>query len=115
MSYSFLLTGMQNAVPFSDEEKEQLQEVFGLSDAELDNALESCTFILEQAAYFGLQLPAFKQHLENAELQKEQIIAFLRVWDAEGDNYVTKLKEKNFVPRTLTDIKYQLHLDMAQR
>ena len=89
--------------------------MFDLSAAELANALESSAFIFEQAAYFGLKLPSFKEHLQKAELQQEQIIAFLRVWDVEGANFVAKLRDTSLVPRTMTDVKYQLHLDMAQR
>eukprot|EP00011_Vannellida_sp_DIVA3-517-6-12_P008479 CAMPEP_0114622306 /NCGR_PEP_ID=MMETSP0168-20121206/9672_1 /TAXON_ID=95228 ORGANISM="Vannella sp., Strain DIVA3 517/6/12" /NCGR_SAMPLE_ID=MMETSP0168 /ASSEMBLY_ACC=CAM_ASM_000044 /LENGTH=207 /DNA_ID=CAMNT_0001833523 /DNA_START=35 /DNA_END=658 /DNA_ORIENTATION=+ len=105
---------LKNESPFTDDEKEQLEGVFELSSAELANALESSAFIFEQAAYFGLKLPPFKAHLEKAGLEQEQIIAFLRVWDVEGANFVAKLRDTSMVPRTMTDVKYQLHLDMAQ-
>ena len=44
-----------------------------------------------------------------------QCIAFQKVWNAEGANFIAELKEQSLVPKALENIKYQLHLEMAQR
>mmetsp|Transcript_379 Transcript_379/g.502 ORF Transcript_379/g.502 Transcript_379/m.502 type:complete len:207 (-) Transcript_379:1202-1822(-) len=100
--------------PFSEEEKEQLVDVLGLNLSQLNSILDSCAFIFEQAAYYTLHPNRLARQLHEAELNETQCIAFQKVWKAEGNNFISELKEQSLVPKVMDTVKYQLHLQMAQ-
>mmetsp|Transcript_2630 Transcript_2630/g.7255 ORF Transcript_2630/g.7255 Transcript_2630/m.7255 type:complete len:201 (+) Transcript_2630:124-726(+) len=100
----------QKGDTFSAEEQERLAEVLGLHEEQLATLMEICSFIFEQASYVQLSLQQLKEQLEKAGMQKDQNIAFLKVWDTEGSHLIEALKEKSVVPDALDSVKWRLHL-----
>eukprot|EP01098_Paradermamoeba_levis_P008243 TRINITY_DN341_c0_g1_i1.p1 TRINITY_DN341_c0_g1~~TRINITY_DN341_c0_g1_i1.p1 ORF type:complete len:202 (-),score=56.94 TRINITY_DN341_c0_g1_i1:191-796(-) len=106
---------LRNESVFSTAEEEQLQAIMGLSNGELHMALELSSFIFEQAAYHSLQPKDLAAHLLSAGLDQDKVEIYFRVWQAEREKVVEKLRERTVVPEVLTSIDWRLHLQMAKR
>lgn len=100
---------------FSEEEEEKLQAAFALESDDLHVVLETCAFILEQAAYHNAKSQILKQQLQNIELAQEKIEALVELWSANGKSVVEKLKQRSLAPKQLQAVNWRLNLQMAQK
>lgn len=104
----------QDEVVFSDAQREQLQQTFNFSAVQLDDALLTCTYLLQHAAYETLKPNRFGNQLQAAEVAAEQAIAFVRVWEQRGAGAIEALKDLTLAPKVLTDSHWRLHLVIGQ-
>lgn len=99
---------------FTEEEEEKLQMAFSLDQQQLHLVLETISFILEQAAY-NLAKPAIlSQQLQEINLQEEKISSIVQAWMNNAKNVTEKLRQRTISPKQLTDVKWELRLQMAQ-
>eukprot|EP00620_Florenciella_sp_RCC1587_P008307 CAMPEP_0182589476 /NCGR_PEP_ID=MMETSP1324-20130603/69634_1 /TAXON_ID=236786 /ORGANISM="Florenciella sp., Strain RCC1587" /LENGTH=212 /DNA_ID=CAMNT_0024806615 /DNA_START=11 /DNA_END=649 /DNA_ORIENTATION=+ len=106
---------LRNEHIFSEAEQEQLCGLFALSTSQLTTVLESCSYILEQAAYHTIHPNALKQLLEDAGMDEEHAQAVSTVWADEATEFVGRLKEHTMSgPKALLDSQYRLHLMMGE-
>jgi len=106
--------GIKDEKPFSSQEMEKLQEIFGITENDLNLVLDSCALIFERAAYFALSSPRFGKELEAIGFEEAQISPFLKVWEAEKERVLIKLREKTVVPDVVDSVGWRLHLKLAQ-
>ncbi|XP_068694296.1 COMM domain-containing protein 10-like [Montipora foliosa] len=99
---------------FSEEEEEKLQIALGLESDDLHIVLETCAFILEQAAYHNAKPQVLEQQLQNIELADEKIQALVELWTSNGKPVVEKLKQRSLAPKQLQAVNWRLNLQMAQ-
>jgi len=103
---------MKNVPPFSSQEQTQLQNVFHLNLTQLQMILDASSFILEQAAYYGISSEILSIQLEKSGLTTEKISAFVKVWTAGARDLISKLRRKCIAPFQLESISWRLHLQM---
>ncbi|CAH3018392.1 unnamed protein product [Porites evermanni] len=117
---SSVYIGFYNALPLKDErafskdEEEKLQAALGLESDDLYIVLETCTFILEQAAYHNAKAQLLKLQLQNIELTDEKTQAIVDLWTSNGKSVVEKLKQRSLAPKQLQAVSWRLNLQMAQ-
>jgi len=99
---------------FSEDEEEKLQVSLGLESDDLHIVLETCAFILEQAAYHNAKGQVLKQQLQNIELADEKVQALVDLWTSNGKSVVEKLKQRSLAPKQLEAVNWRLNLQMAQ-
>lgn len=99
---------------FSDDETAQLQEVFSLTEAQLELVLSGSAFVFEQAAYSMTPPDALQNALLDAGLAEDHARAFGAVWQARAAECVQTLKERSVLaPQQLTAIDWQLTIATA--
>ncbi|KAG8456278.1 hypothetical protein GDO86_002171, partial [Hymenochirus boettgeri] len=99
---------------FSEEEEEKLQAAFSINKEDLHLVLETVSFILEQAVYHNMKTAVLRQQLENIHLDQSKSEAFATAWENGGQDTIEKFRQRNFAPRKLETIAWQLNLQMAQ-
>ncbi|XP_034511794.1 COMM domain-containing protein 10 isoform X1 [Ailuropoda melanoleuca] len=98
---------------FSEEEEEKLQAAFSLEKQDLHLALETISFILEQAVYHNVKPAALQQQLEAIHLQPDKAEAFGNAWSSMGQETVEKFRQRILAPHKLETVGWQLNLQMA--
>ncbi|KAL6068525.1 COMM domain-containing protein 10 [Balamuthia mandrillaris] len=101
---------LREGSPFTDAEEEALQKALQLTLQELHTVIDSCSLLLEQAAYHTLTTPRFAEELKAASLKRSKIEAFGGVWDQHKDNLLEELRNRTVVPSTVQDVDWQLNL-----
>lgn len=66
----------KGAAVFTNEEKEQLQELLSLTAADLSTLIEACAFVFERSAYYQLKPADLGSHLSKVELIDEKVRIF---------------------------------------
>ena len=64
---------MQNEKAFTEEEEEKLQVAFDLTSKNLENILDTISFILEQAAYHNAKPNTLSRQLQGLELTEGKV------------------------------------------
>jgi len=104
----------KNAKIFTPTEEAQLLEVLGLSQSELSNVLEACTFIFEQSTYYSISPTTLVNQLEKTGLVPPKIEVFQKVWQEEAESLIGRLRTKSVAPYVLDSVGWRLHLHMSQ-
>mmetsp|Transcript_8375 Transcript_8375/g.12738 ORF Transcript_8375/g.12738 Transcript_8375/m.12738 type:complete len:210 (+) Transcript_8375:1264-1893(+) len=99
---------------FSTAEQGQLQKVLNLSEDQLSVVIDACSYIFEQAAYVQATPTALKGHLEACQMAPTHIKGFLTVWQQQRSTVLQALRCKSVVPKQVSAINWQLHLQLAQ-
>eukprot|EP01111_Echinosteliopsis_oligospora_P001816 TRINITY_DN1265_c0_g1_i1.p1 TRINITY_DN1265_c0_g1~~TRINITY_DN1265_c0_g1_i1.p1 ORF type:complete len:208 (+),score=47.38 TRINITY_DN1265_c0_g1_i1:214-837(+) len=105
----------KNEKVFTEAEEAQLQNVIHLSSAELNNLLEVCAFIYEQAAYYSVSVSSLGVQLDKTGLASDRIQAFQKVWQEEAEALIIKLRTKSVAPHELEGVGWRLHLHLSQK
>jgi len=105
---------IKNEPPFSEAEQTQLLNVLKLQSSELQTVLDSCSFIYEQAAYYGLAPDILSLHLEKVGIATAKIMAFDKAWREGARELITQLRKKSLVPHQLETVNWRLHIQMGQ-
>ncbi|XP_023230180.1 COMM domain-containing protein 10-like isoform X2 [Centruroides sculpturatus] len=99
---------------FTEEEEEKLQLALSLDQQQLHLVLETISFILEQAAYNLAKPAVLSQQLQEINLQEEKVSSIVQAWVNNAKSVTEKLRQRTISPRQLTDVKWELRLQMAQ-
>ncbi|XP_061437881.1 COMM domain-containing protein 10 [Lethenteron reissneri] len=99
---------------FSPEEEEKLMVALDLQQPQLELTLETCTFILQQAAYHSWKPAVMEKQLAQLHVTEAKCHAFLEAWAAGGRNAVDRLRQRSMAPKTLESMSWQLNLQLAQ-
>jgi len=100
--------------PFNDQEFAQLQELLHISGEDLHDALVTCSFLLQQAAYFGVKAKRFGAQLIKADMTQEKAEVFFQLWEKHGETVVAKLQEQSIAPLELASVDWRLSINMSQ-
>lgn len=105
---------LQEEAPFTDAQREQLQQTFGFSAEQFDDALVTSTYLLQQAAYDNLKPNRLGNQLVQAGMSQDQAAAFVRVWEQRGASVIEAFKDLPLSPKVLEDVHWRLHLTIGQ-
>ena len=109
-----LLSRAQGSAAFNEEERQQLCDVFGLTEVQLELLLGGSAFILEQAAYATTPPETLRTELLDAGLGDDHARAFSSVWQAGAAEVVQAFKERSVLaPQQLAAVDWQLCVDTA--
>jgi len=107
--------GTKDESMFTETEEEQLCKVFSLGSSDVHAVIDSCAFIFEQSAYFGIGTAGtLGVQLEKAGATIEKIEIFDSAWEEGSKELIARLKNKTVVPMELTKIGWRLHLQVGQ-
>ena len=67
---------IQNEKAFTDEEEEKLQAAFQLTSRDVDNILDTISFVLEQAAYHSARPNSLNKQLSAIGFTEEKVLFF---------------------------------------
>jgi len=107
-------TGIKNEKIFSQQEEAQLQEVLKLSQADMNEVLEACTFIFEQTAYYNISGNTLGSQLTKTGLDQAKIETFQKVWQEESESLAARMKTKTVSPLVMDGVGWRLHLHLSQ-
>ena len=100
---------------FTTVEKEQLCNRFGFTTAELQLALDGCSYLFEQAAYSSIAPDVLSEALKSTGCEEAHANAAGRVWALEGAGFVARVKStRTLGTRRLVQSEFRLNLVMAQ-
>ena len=99
---------------FTDDEKQQLGEMFGLNTEQLATVLEGCTFMLEQFAYNVTKPDNVTAALTKAGLSEEHTQAVSQVYASEAEAVLTQMRGEQFGPNALDSVSWKLNLQSSE-
>lgn len=106
---------IKNTRLFSDEEEEQLQELFGFAVADLRLVLDCCCYIFEQAAFTSTGPEPLFDILLEAGFDEAHAKVLGRSWASEASDYVSKLKTQSLGFTSLQGtIDYHINMVVGQ-
>jgi len=105
---------LKDEQPFNEQELKRLQQVFGITEADLQLVMDSSRYVFEQATYFLASSVRLGKELEAVGFDKEQIQAFQQVWESERDFIFEKLRARTITPEVTNTVGWRLHLKLAQ-
>ena len=98
---------------FSDDEHQQLQNLFNLSSNELNLVLDGCCFIFEQAAFTSTGPETLYGVLLEAGFDQKHSKVIGKLWAEEAPKFLEKLKNRTLGAATLVDTDYHLNLTLG--
>jgi len=105
---------LKTEAAFNEQEFEQLQGVLGLPAEDLNDALITCSFLFQQAAYLNVKPKKFGAQLIKAEMNQDKAEAFYQVWEKYGESVSAKLTEQGIAPKELASLDWRLSINAAQ-
>lgn len=100
---------------FSEEEENQLKDLFELSTEELSLVLNCCCYIFEQAAFTSTGPEPLFNILVEAGFEDTHAKAIGRIWAAEAGDYVGKLKEQTLGFPSVVSINHHMDMILGQK
>lgn len=105
---------LRNRRIFNDKEREQLCNLFTLSESDLETVLQACAYVYEQAAYHTIHPNNLNQAMLDAGMDDEHAQVIATVWSENATSFVAELKKHTMAgPQQLLGSEYQLHLTMG--
>lgn len=101
--------------PFNTEELDQLTDVLDVAHDELDQIIDTATFIYQETAYKGTSGTKLKVHLEELGMEEECAVVFGKTWIAHGPAYIDHLKSRPMMATHLRQVDWRLNLHMGHR
>ncbi|XP_015910527.1 COMM domain-containing protein 10 [Parasteatoda tepidariorum] len=98
---------------FTKEECSKLEVSLAVNQEQLKLILQTLTFIFQQAAYHVAKPAVLSQNLQQIDLNEEKISTIVQTWVTHAKNVVEKLKQKSIAPKQLSDVNWELRLQMA--
>ena len=100
---------------FTTDEEEKLCTMFKLEMSELNNVMNSSAFIFDTCAQHSLKPNRLCFELKNCGMDEKQVSAFEKAWIDHGPQFIERLKETCFAPKTLKDINWSLQMSVASQ
>jgi len=104
----------KNEKAFTDEEEEKLCSAFNLTSRDVENILDTISFVLEQAAYHSAKLNTLRKQLAGIGFTEEKVECFAKVWEENGSFIVEQYRKRTFAPKQLDTVNWELRLQTAQ-
>mmetsp|Transcript_40384 Transcript_40384/g.99157 ORF Transcript_40384/g.99157 Transcript_40384/m.99157 type:complete len:222 (-) Transcript_40384:2460-3125(-) len=102
--------------PFSDDERERLVAVLGVSGAaDVDLLLSVCQFVFEQAANYAIGDDVLLSQLQRGGVNEQHARVFAEAWKSGGAKMRAALVEQSLAPARLERVDWRLHLQLAQK
>jgi len=104
----------KNEKAFTDEEEEKLQAAFQLTSEDVENILDTISFVLEQAAYHSARPNSLSKQLGAIGFTEEKVLCFVSIWEQNGGSLIENYRKRSFAPKQLDTINWELRLQTAQ-
>lgn len=99
---------------FTKEECSKLEISLSVDQEQLRLILQTLTFIFQQAAYHVAKPAVLSQQLQQIEINEEKVSTIVQAWVNNAKNVVEKLKKKTIASKQLSDVNWELRLELAQ-
>lgn len=101
--------------PLSSDEEERLSAALGLEGSQVSRVVETCSYVFEQAAYWGASSAALQADLQRVQLSTPLAQAFAAVWDAQGPTLRAALAQKSVCAERLEETQWQLQMQLGSQ
>ncbi|XP_054714281.1 COMM domain-containing protein 10-like [Uloborus diversus] len=99
---------------FNKEESAKLEISLSVDQDQLKLILQTLTFIFQQAAYHTAKPSVLTQQLQQIDINEEKTSSIVQTWVIHAKSITEKLKKTSLASKQLTDVNWEIHLQLAQ-
>ncbi|KAI0208419.1 COMM domain-containing protein 10 [Lamellibrachia satsuma] len=99
---------------FTEQEEEKLESALSLPPQDLQLVIETCEFILQQAAYHIAKPAVLSKQLQRLGFDDDKVAVFVDAWTNNAASVTQKLRHRSIAPKQLEEINWRLSLQMGQ-
>ncbi|KAK3932955.1 COMM domain-containing protein 10 [Frankliniella fusca] len=106
----------EKASPFTGEEEAKLEKSLGFESKEVALVVDSCSLILQQAAYYAIKPEVLKTKLiDGLKLEQERSGVIVSVWSLNANLILESLRRRSVLPYQLADLSWLLNVETSSK